>query len=70
LPPLAAAATYRLCLGLQQRDQAIREHGIETGIVHSLPNGGFVGEHRDDHGRSRELQAATAASISGAQPGE
>jgi ubiquinol-cytochrome c reductase cytochrome b subunit len=69
LPPLAAAATYRLCLGLQQRDQAIREHGIETGIIHRLPNGGFVEEH-DDHGRSRQLHSSPAASIRGAQPGE
>ena len=46
LPPLTAAAAYRVCLGLQYREQAIREDGVETGIVHRLPNGGYVAEHR------------------------
>jgi ubiquinol-cytochrome c reductase cytochrome b subunit len=46
LPPVTAAAAYRVCIGLQYREQAVREHGVETGIVHRLPNGGYVAEHR------------------------
>jgi ubiquinol-cytochrome c reductase cytochrome b subunit len=42
VPPLAGMAAYRLCLGLRQRDREIREHGVETGIVQRLPDGGYV----------------------------
>jgi ubiquinol-cytochrome c reductase cytochrome b subunit len=42
VPPLAGMAAYRLCLGLRQRDQEVSEHGVETGIVRRLPDGGYV----------------------------
>ncbi|MBJ7453342.1 MAG: cytochrome bc complex cytochrome b subunit, partial [Blastococcus sp.] len=31
LPPLVYVLTYRICLGLQQHDREVLEHGIETG---------------------------------------
>jgi ubiquinol-cytochrome c reductase cytochrome b subunit len=62
LPPLAYAATYRLCLGLQQHDRHILEHGVETGIVKRLPTGEFIEVHQplgpvDEHGHG-ELEYA------------
>jgi ubiquinol-cytochrome c reductase cytochrome b subunit len=55
LPPLAYAATYRLCLGLQRHDRETLEHGVETGVIKMLPNGAFIEVHRplgpvDEHG--------------------
>jgi ubiquinol-cytochrome c reductase cytochrome b subunit len=35
-------ATRRICIGLQRRDASMLTHGIETGIIVQLPNGGFV----------------------------
>jgi ubiquinol-cytochrome c reductase cytochrome b subunit len=49
-PFLAFAVTQRLCLGLQQRDQEEREHGVETGLIRQLPNGGFVEVTRPNPG--------------------
>src|SRR6266566_5222144 len=55
LPPLAYAATYRLCLGLERHDREVLEHGVETGIVKRLPSGEFIEVHQplglvDEHG--------------------
>lgn len=60
-PPLAYLATYRLCLGLQQSDRHVLEHGIETGVVRRLPHGEFVEVHHplgglDEHGRPVPLE--------------
>jgi ubiquinol-cytochrome c reductase cytochrome b subunit len=33
--------TRRICIGLQRRDASMLTHGIETGIIRQLPNGGF-----------------------------
>ena len=41
-PFLAFTITRRLCLGLRRRDQEEREHGIATGLIRRLPNGGFA----------------------------
>ncbi|WP_239308040.1 cytochrome bc complex cytochrome b subunit [Frankia sp. Cj3] len=46
VPPIAFTVTKRLCLHLQARDREIAEHGIETGIIHQLPDGEFVEKHR------------------------
>jgi ubiquinol-cytochrome c reductase cytochrome b subunit len=46
LPPIAYFATYRICLGLQQDDRDVLEHGIETGIVRMLPTGEFIEVHQ------------------------
>jgi Lsr2 len=55
LPPIAYAAAYRICLGLQRSGRRVLEHGIETGIVRRLPHGEFVEVHQplggvDAHG--------------------
>ena len=47
--------TYRICLGLQQHDREVLEHGIETGVIRRLPNGEFIEVHQplgpvDEHG--------------------
>jgi ubiquinol-cytochrome c reductase cytochrome b subunit len=41
--PIAAyLLTYRICLGLQDRDRDLLEHGVETGQVVRRPDGGYV----------------------------
>ena len=55
LPPLAYLATYRICLGLQQHDREVLDHGVETGIIRRLPSGEFIEIHQplgevDEHG--------------------
>jgi quinol-cytochrome oxidoreductase complex cytochrome b subunit len=41
-PVIAYIVAYRMCLGLQRRDRALVEHGLETGIIKLQPNGEFV----------------------------
>ena len=58
VPPFAYWATYRICLGLEQHDREILEHGIETGIIRRLPNGEFIEVHQplgpvDAHGHGQ-----------------
>src|SRR4051794_23107766 len=55
LPPLAYVITYRLCLGFEQHDREVLEHGIETGVIRRLPHGEFIEVHQplgpvDEHG--------------------
>ncbi len=55
LPPIAYFVTYRICVGLQRRDRAVLEHGIETGVIKQLPSGAFIEVHQplgpvDEHG--------------------
>jgi ubiquinol-cytochrome c reductase cytochrome b subunit len=55
LPPIAYVLTYRICLGLQQHDREVLEHGIETGVIRRLPHGEFIEVHQplgpvDEHG--------------------
>ena len=40
-PVVAFWLTRRICIGLQRRDASMLTHGIETGIIVQLPNGGF-----------------------------
>jgi ubiquinol-cytochrome c reductase cytochrome b subunit len=58
LPPIAYAVTYRICLGLQQHDREVLEHGIETGVIRRLPSGEFIEVHQplgpvDEHGHGQ-----------------
>ena len=46
VPPIAYVVTYRICLGLQQHDREVLEHGIETGVIRRLPNGEFIEVHQ------------------------
>jgi ubiquinol-cytochrome c reductase cytochrome b subunit len=55
LPPIAYVVAYRICLGLQQHDREVLEHGIETGVIRRLPHGEFIEVHQplgpvDSHG--------------------
>jgi ubiquinol-cytochrome c reductase cytochrome b subunit len=55
LPPVVYVLTYRICLGLQQHDREVLEHGIETGVIRRLPHGEFIEVHQplgpvDEHG--------------------
>ena len=55
LPPIVYVLTYRICLGLQQHDREVLEHGIETGVIRRLPSGEFIEVHQplgpvDEHG--------------------
>ncbi|HEU5030948.1 MAG TPA: ubiquinol-cytochrome c reductase cytochrome b subunit [Spirillospora sp.] len=40
-PLLAYAVTYRICVGLQHRDLALVEHGLETGVIRRSPDGAY-----------------------------
>jgi ubiquinol-cytochrome c reductase cytochrome b subunit len=56
-PPLAYYVAYRTCLALQQHDREVLAHGVETGIIKRLPDGGFVEIHQplaaaDEHGHA------------------
>jgi quinol---cytochrome-c reductase cytochrome b subunit len=64
LPPLAYLLTYRVCLGLQRHDREVLEHGVETGIIKTLPSGEFIEVHQplgptDDHGHGLLSYAGT-----------
>jgi len=45
-PLVAFIVTRRICLGLQRKDKALIEHGLETGIIRQLPHGEFIEVHR------------------------
>ena len=45
-PPAALVLTRHICVGLQGRDLEIAVHGIETGRVVRLPDGGYIEDHR------------------------
>lgn len=45
-PPIALVVTRRICLGLERADLDLAEHGVETGRVVRLPNGGYTEDHR------------------------
>jgi ubiquinol-cytochrome c reductase cytochrome b subunit len=63
-PAIAFLATRRICLGLQRKDQELLEHGLETGIIRQLPDGGFVEIHRPlDEAERAVLQAPQAPEL-------
>jgi ubiquinol-cytochrome c reductase cytochrome b subunit len=41
-PVLAYVIAYRVCLGLQHRDFALIEHGLETGVIVRSPDGEYT----------------------------
>jgi hypothetical protein len=49
-PVLAYVMTYRICLGLQRRDRALVEHGLETGIIIRSADGEYteIERHLED----------------------
>jgi quinol---cytochrome-c reductase cytochrome b subunit len=63
-PAIAFVVTRRVCIGLQRKDGDLLEHGVETGIIRQLPDGGFIEEHRPLTERERApLRAKQAASL-------
>jgi ubiquinol-cytochrome c reductase cytochrome b subunit len=56
-PILAYLIAYRICLGLQRRDLALVEHGVETGIIVRSPNGEYTEAER--HLRPEEAAPIT-----------
>ena len=40
--PITYIFTKRICIALQKRDEELRTHGIETGLVRQLPSGEFT----------------------------
>jgi ubiquinol-cytochrome c reductase cytochrome b subunit len=61
--PIAAyLVTKRICLGLQRRDAETLEHGVETGIIRQLPDGGFTEVARKVTDEERAVLAARSAS--------
>ncbi|MBW8482987.1 ubiquinol-cytochrome c reductase cytochrome b subunit [Actinomadura sp. PM05-2] len=60
-PVLAYAIAYRFCLGLQQRDRALLEHGVETGVIRRSLDGGYSEVERP-------LTAAEAAPLTDERP--
>jgi ubiquinol-cytochrome c reductase cytochrome b subunit len=59
-PPLAYYIAYRVCLALQQHDREVLAHGVETGIIRRMPDGGFVEIHQPlaagDNGQHPHLE--------------
>jgi quinol-cytochrome oxidoreductase complex cytochrome b subunit len=53
-PVVAYFITYRVCLGLQRRDRALVEHGVETGVIVRYPDGKYAEVER----RLRDEEAA------------
>jgi ubiquinol-cytochrome c reductase cytochrome b subunit len=60
-PVAAYLVTKRICLGLQRKDAETLEHGVETGIIRQLPNGGFVDCVRPATEEERTVLAAPPA---------
>jgi ubiquinol-cytochrome c reductase cytochrome b subunit len=44
VPPIVYVLTKRICLGLQNSDDELLHHGIESGTIRRLPSGEFVEE--------------------------
>ncbi|MFC4591121.1 cytochrome bc1 complex cytochrome b subunit [Sphaerisporangium corydalis] len=44
-PALAYWITYRMCIGLQRRDQELVLHGVESGVIKRLPHGEYIEIH-------------------------
>jgi ubiquinol-cytochrome c reductase cytochrome b subunit len=60
-PVLAFIVTRRVCLGLQHRDAQTLEHGVETGIIRQLPDGGYTEVLRPASDKERAVLAAKPA---------
>jgi ubiquinol-cytochrome c reductase cytochrome b subunit len=44
-PAITYVVTKRICIGLQRRDAAELDHGVESGIIKMMPSGEFVEVH-------------------------
>jgi ubiquinol-cytochrome c reductase cytochrome b subunit len=50
-----------VCLGLQRKDAETLEHGVETGIIRQLPDGGYTEVLRPVSDEERAVLAAKPA---------
>ncbi|HEY3954748.1 MAG TPA: cytochrome bc complex cytochrome b subunit [Streptosporangiaceae bacterium] len=62
-PALAYFITKRICLGLQRKDRELLAHGMETGIIHQMPDGEFVEIHRPVSEEKRAVLLANEAPL-------
>ncbi|GAA3954964.1 ubiquinol-cytochrome c reductase cytochrome b subunit [Actinomadura viridis] len=69
-PVIAYFIAYRVCMGLQRRDRALVEHGLETGVIRRLPNGEYieVDRHLDEESTASITDARPPAAISLSRP--
>jgi ubiquinol-cytochrome c reductase cytochrome b subunit len=69
-PVLAYVIAYRICLGLQRRDRALIEHGLETGIIRQSPEGEYTEVERplDDERAAPITDARPPAAIAMGRP--
>jgi ubiquinol-cytochrome c reductase cytochrome b subunit len=44
-PAIAYFITYRICIGLQRKDQEVLSHGVESGVIKRMPNGEYIEVH-------------------------
>ncbi|XVQ10796.1 cytochrome bc1 complex cytochrome b subunit [Spirillospora sp. CA-255316] len=69
-PVLAYVIAYRICLGLQRRDRALIEHGLETGIIRQSTEGEYTEVERplDDERAAPITDARPPAAIAMGRP--
>lgn len=60
-PVIAFIVTRRVCLGLQRKDAETLEHGVETGIIRQLPDGGFTEVREPVSSEARAVLSAKPA---------
>jgi ubiquinol-cytochrome c reductase cytochrome b subunit len=60
-PVAAFIVTRRVCLGLQRKDAETLKHGVETGIIRQLPDGGYTEVLRPVGDEERAVLAANPA---------
>ncbi|MGW6502391.1 cytochrome bc1 complex cytochrome b subunit [Nonomuraea angiospora] len=44
-PAIAYIVTYRICVGLQNRDAELLAHGVEAGVIRRTPQGEYIEVH-------------------------
>jgi len=67
-PIVAYLVTKRICLGLQRRDRALLEHGVETGIIEQLPTGEYIEVTRPLDEDARAAIASRTTKLPGLPP--
>lgn len=60
-PPVAFSVARRVCLGLQQKDRDLLEHGVETGRIVRMPGGRYVEIHAPLPAEARRRLVARTA---------
>ena len=74
-PVLAYIVTYRICLGLQRADAEVIGHGVASGVIKRLPDGGYTEVHTppdeelEAHLRGKETVPVLTSAPPGDVPG-